>query len=116
MSRVPSLSSPFLLGFDEIERALDRAWSAVMLYEVGHAARTRAMDACLRAVRAVGEERVVVRVCEQGWQHPMERGGASLAGELARVLHSLCGFCVCKRIRHHQIEEAARDIFGSHRS
>jgi HSP20 family molecular chaperone IbpA len=25
MSRVPSLSSPFLLGFDEIERALDRA-------------------------------------------------------------------------------------------
>ena len=25
MPRVPSLSSPFLLGFDEIERALDRA-------------------------------------------------------------------------------------------
>ncbi len=25
MSRVPSLSSPFLLGFDEIERLLDRA-------------------------------------------------------------------------------------------
>ena len=24
MSRVPSLSSPFLLGFDEIERLLDR--------------------------------------------------------------------------------------------
>ena len=24
MSRVPSLSSPFLLGFDEIERVLDR--------------------------------------------------------------------------------------------
>src|SRR5450756_2992692 len=24
MTRVPSLSSPFLLGFDEIERALDR--------------------------------------------------------------------------------------------
>ena len=24
MSRLPSLSSPFLLGFDEIERALDR--------------------------------------------------------------------------------------------
>ena len=24
MSRPPSLSSPFLLGFDEIERALDR--------------------------------------------------------------------------------------------
>src|SRR2546421_12052342 len=28
MSRVPSLSSPFLLGFDEIERALDRAATA----------------------------------------------------------------------------------------
>jgi HSP20 family molecular chaperone IbpA len=28
MSRVPSLSSPFLLGFDEIERALDRATRA----------------------------------------------------------------------------------------
>ncbi len=28
MSRVPSLSSPFLLGFDEIERALDRVGKA----------------------------------------------------------------------------------------
>lgn len=28
MSRVPSLSSPFLLGFDDIERALDRAAKA----------------------------------------------------------------------------------------
>jgi HSP20 family molecular chaperone IbpA len=28
MSRVPSLSSPFLLGFDEIERALDRVTKA----------------------------------------------------------------------------------------
>jgi HSP20 family molecular chaperone IbpA len=28
MSRVPSLSSPLLLGFDEIERALDRAAKA----------------------------------------------------------------------------------------
>src|SRR5918912_329268 len=28
MSRVPSLSSPFLIGFDEIERALDRAAKA----------------------------------------------------------------------------------------
>jgi HSP20 family molecular chaperone IbpA len=28
MSRVPSLSSPFLLGFDEIERALDRVSKA----------------------------------------------------------------------------------------
>jgi HSP20 family molecular chaperone IbpA len=28
MSRIPSLSSPFLLGFDEIERALDRVSKA----------------------------------------------------------------------------------------
>ena len=28
MSRVPSLSSPFLIGFDEIERALDRVAKA----------------------------------------------------------------------------------------
>lgn len=28
MSRVPSLSSPFLLGFDQIERALDRVSKA----------------------------------------------------------------------------------------
>ena len=28
MSRVPSLSSPFLLGFDDIERAIDRAAKA----------------------------------------------------------------------------------------
>ena len=28
MSRVPSLNSPFLLGFDEIERALDRVSKA----------------------------------------------------------------------------------------
>jgi len=28
MSRIPSLSSPFLLGFDEIERALDRVTRA----------------------------------------------------------------------------------------
>jgi HSP20 family molecular chaperone IbpA len=28
MSRVPSLSSPFLLGFDEVERALDRVAKA----------------------------------------------------------------------------------------
>jgi HSP20 family molecular chaperone IbpA len=32
MSRVPSLSSPFLLGFDEIERALDRATRAANGY------------------------------------------------------------------------------------
>jgi hypothetical protein len=28
MSKIPSLSSPFLLGFEEIERALDRVAKA----------------------------------------------------------------------------------------
>ena len=28
MSRMPTLSSPFMLGFDEIERALDRVAKA----------------------------------------------------------------------------------------
>ena len=32
MSRLPSLSSPFLLGFDEIERALDRVSKAAAGY------------------------------------------------------------------------------------
>jgi len=32
MSRVPSLSSPFLIGFDEIERALDRVAKAANGY------------------------------------------------------------------------------------
>lgn len=32
MSRLPSLSSPFLLGFDEIERALDRVSKAAEGY------------------------------------------------------------------------------------
>jgi HSP20 family molecular chaperone IbpA len=32
MSRVPALSSPFLLGFDEIERALDRVSKAAEGY------------------------------------------------------------------------------------
>jgi HSP20 family molecular chaperone IbpA len=51
MSRVPSLSSPFLLGFDEIERALDRVSKAADGYppynleriarENGHAERLR---------------------------------------------------------------------------
>ena len=31
MSRVPSLSSPFLIGFDQIERALDFADDVIIL-------------------------------------------------------------------------------------
>ena len=39
MSRVPSLSSPFLLGFDEIERVLDRVTKAADGYPPYHIER-----------------------------------------------------------------------------
>lgn len=46
MSRVPSLSSPFLLGFDEIERALDRVAKAADGYPPYNIERiARAQDA-----------------------------------------------------------------------
>ena len=40
MSRVPSLSSPFLLGFDEIERVLDRVTKAADGYPPYNIERT----------------------------------------------------------------------------
>ena len=56
MSRVPSLSSPFLLGFDEIERVLDRVSKAADGYppynieRVGHGEKN---PECLRITLAV---------------------------------------------------------------
>ena len=44
MSRVPSLSSPFLLGFDEIERALDRVAKAADGYPPYNIERLRGSD------------------------------------------------------------------------
>src|SRR5262249_37420232 len=41
MSRVPSLSSPFLLGFDEIERVLDRVTKGADGYPPYNIARLR---------------------------------------------------------------------------
>jgi len=44
MSRVPTLSSPFLLGFDEIERALDRVAKAAEGYPPYNVERLPAVD------------------------------------------------------------------------
>jgi HSP20 family molecular chaperone IbpA len=56
MSRVPSLSSPFLLGFDEIERALDRVAKAsdgYPPYNIERIARTNGDPERLRITLAV---------------------------------------------------------------
>jgi HSP20 family molecular chaperone IbpA len=56
MSRVPSLSSPFLLGFDEIERALDRVSKAAdgyPPYNIERIARTNGEPERLRITLAV---------------------------------------------------------------
>jgi len=57
MSRVPSLSSPFLLGFDEIERALDRVAKAAdgyPPYNIERIARANSQPDRLRITLAVG--------------------------------------------------------------
>ncbi|GGG30725.1 Hsp20 family protein [Chelatococcus composti] len=57
MSRVPSLSSPFLLGFDEIERALDRVAKATSdgypPYNIERLPRTESEPDRLRITLAV---------------------------------------------------------------
>ena len=57
MSRVPSLNSPFLLGFDEIERALDRvtrtASDGYPPYNIERLARSAAEPERLRITLAV---------------------------------------------------------------
>jgi HSP20 family molecular chaperone IbpA len=56
MSRVPSLSSPFLLGFEEIERALDRAAKVAdgyPPYNIERIGRTDKCPECLRITLAV---------------------------------------------------------------
>jgi HSP20 family molecular chaperone IbpA len=56
MSRVPSLSSPFLLGFDEIERALDRVAKAAdgyPPYNIERVARENGLPERLRITLAV---------------------------------------------------------------
>src|SRR5438874_11756823 len=56
MSRVPSLSSPFLLGFDEIERALDRVVKGAdgyPPYNIERCDRGNGQPECLRITLAV---------------------------------------------------------------
>ena len=56
MSRIPSLSSPFLLGFEEIERALDRVAKAAdgyPPYNIERIARGERNPECLRITLAV---------------------------------------------------------------
>jgi HSP20 family molecular chaperone IbpA len=56
MSRLPSLSSPFLLGFDEIERALDRVTKAAdgyPPYNIERVARDNGQPERLRITLAV---------------------------------------------------------------
>ena len=56
MSRVPSLSSPFLLGFDEIERALDRVVKGAdgyPPYNIERVARSEGQPDRLRITLAV---------------------------------------------------------------
>jgi HSP20 family molecular chaperone IbpA len=56
MSRIPSLSSPFLLGFEEIERALDRVSKAsdgYPPYNIERVARDEQNPECLRITLAV---------------------------------------------------------------
>jgi HSP20 family molecular chaperone IbpA len=56
MSRVPTLSSPFLLGFDEIERLLDRVSKAAdgyPPYNIERIARGENNPECLRITLAV---------------------------------------------------------------
>ena len=51
MPRVPSLSSPFLLGFDEIERALDRVAKAADGYPPYNIERVPRSDGCPERLR-----------------------------------------------------------------
>ncbi|MGB8974890.1 MAG: hypothetical protein WCC62_20375, partial [Pseudomonas capeferrum] len=56
MSRIPSLSSPFLLGFEEVERALDRVAKAAdgyPPYNIERIARAGDMPERLRITLAV---------------------------------------------------------------
>src|SRR2546422_4296315 len=95
MSRVPSLSSPFLLGFDEIERALDRVTKAAdgyPPYNIERLARDQDNPERLRITLAVagftrdqlevavGENQLVIRGKQQQddkSRHSLHRGIAA---------------------------------------
>ena len=89
MSRVPSLSSPFLLGFDEIERVLDRVTKAAdgyPPYNIERVPRDERDPERLRITLAVAgftreqldvsteENQLVIRVFEVNSETVMEFG------------------------------------------
>ena len=103
MSRVPSLSSPFLLGFDEIERALDRVSKAAdgyPPYNIERIARENGLPERLRITLAVAgftrdqldvtveENQLVIRgrQREEAVRHYLHRGIAARQFQRAFVL------------------------------
>lgn len=86
------VSSAELAACETLRIALDRSWSAMMLYEDRHAARTRAMSECELALRACPGESVRLRVSAEGWGigGGTEVGAARAAsGELPRLLFAM---------------------------
>jgi HSP20 family molecular chaperone IbpA len=87
MSRVPSLSSPFLLGFDEIERALDRVAKAAdgyPPYNIERIARQNSQPAVAGFTRdqldvTIEESQLVIRGRQQDDKehHYLHRGIAA---------------------------------------
>ena len=99
MSRIPSLSSPFLLGFEEIERALDRVAKAAdgyPPYNIERLARDADRPERLRITLAVagfsrGELEITVEENElriRGRQNEAEEGRVFIhRGIAARQFH-----------------------------
>ena len=103
MSRVPSLSSPFLLGFDEIERLLDRVSKAAdgyPPYNIERIPRGEQNPECLRITLAVAgftrdqldvsveESQLVIRGRQQDdkTRHYLHRGIAARQFQRAFML------------------------------
>ena len=61
MSRVPSLSSPFLLGFDEIERALDRVVKGADGYPPYNIERCDRLSGAPECLRHIGQWQITAR-------------------------------------------------------
>ena len=88
MSRVPSLSSPFLLGFDEIERVLDRVAKAAdgyPPYNIERLARDERNPERLRITLAVAgftRDQLEVTVEEKPARHPRTAAGRQDAASI----------------------------------
>jgi HSP20 family molecular chaperone IbpA len=106
MARVPSLSSPFLLGFDEIERALDRVAKAAdgyPPYNIERMARENGQPERLRITLAVAgfareeldvtieDNQLMIRGRQNDEQtrHYLHRGIAARQFQRTFVLHGV---------------------------